>query len=60
MEYYFYLGNSEEREKLIAECEQTDEPWVYEEKVTRLYVTFREKRSRDSACSWKMDCPWFL
>nr|WIL04033.1 hypothetical protein Clen_103 [Cedratvirus lena] len=45
MEYYFYLGNSEEREKLITVhdevCDSATCP--YQEKVTRLYITFRGK-----------------
>ncbi|SPN79069.1 Acyl-CoA N-acetyltransferase [Cedratvirus Zaza IHUMI] len=42
MEYYFYLGNSEEREKLISAHDETGD-YPYQEKVTRLYTTFRER-----------------
>nr|WIL03577.1 hypothetical protein Cplu_146 [Cedratvirus plubellavi] len=42
MEYYFYLGNSEEREKLISAHDEVGD-YPYREKVTRLYITFRER-----------------
>ena len=42
MRYYFYLGNSEEREELINK-HKVDCPPVYQEKATHTYVTFRGK-----------------
>nr|WIL02885.1 hypothetical protein Cbor_150 [Cedratvirus borely] len=42
MEYYFYLGNSEQREKLISAHDEVGD-YLYQEKTTRLYVTFRGK-----------------
>lgn len=40
MEYHFYLGESEERERLIGGSGSLP---AYQERVTRIYTTFREK-----------------